>query len=541
MAGMADRRTILILGAGTMQLPPIRAARRMGLRVIVADGNPAAVGREEADQFLHVDLKETDAMVDAARAVAREHGLDAVFTAGTDFSATVAYVAEKLGLPGTTLDAALNATDKFRMRGVLKSAGVAVPEFALIDERGLADSTISRDIRRLALPVVVKPVDSMGARGVVRADDWDQVIDYARTAVDYSRTRRVIVEEFIDGPEFSIDALVYAGTIQITGFADRHIVFPPYFIEIGHTLPTALPQSDQEAIIAEFERAVRALGIGPGAAKGDMKLSARGPVVGEIAARLSGGYMSGWTYPLATGVNLSEAAIRIALGEPPGAIRPRWNRTSAERAVVSIPGVIERVDGVDAARAVTGVEELFLLRGSGDAIQFPRNNVEKAANVIAVRDTRDAATDAAMQAVASIEVVLTPANDATDRFLFGAKPDSVPYAYEPRKHAPGGLPIGVMDTIDASADSLAAWSAARAAARENRDRLPIKISSRAFDALVDAPDWSGRTLASTVHRLCETGVLEMHDATNNRAVDRLFVQAVARGGLQGGRYTARSL
>ncbi|TVQ28634.1 MAG: ATP-grasp domain-containing protein, partial [Spirochaetaceae bacterium] len=426
-------------------------------------------------------------------------------------------------------EAALNATDKFRMRGVLRAAGVAVPDFALVDEATLARDSLGAEVERLVLPVVVKPVDSMGARGVVRADDWDQAIGYARSAVAYSRSRRVIVEELIDGPEFSIDALAYGDTIQITGFADRHIVFPPYFIEIGHTLPTALSDGDQAAIIAEFERAVRALGIGPGAAKGDMKLSSRGPVVGEIAARLSGGYMSGWTYPLATGVNLSEAAIRIALGEPPGALRPRWNRTSAERAVVSIPGVIERVDGVDSARAVAGVEELFLLRGPGDSIRFPQNNVEKVANVIAVADSRDAATDAAMRAVSAIDVVLSPGMPATDQFLFGVKPDTIPYAYAPRTQA-----------RDGSATSLIAWShAVTAPPADYRFRLPVR--AQCFDALDGSPDWSGRSLASTIDTLRRSGMLLLRESTADPSLERLLVQAISRGGLQGARYALRSL
>ncbi|HKJ85169.1 MAG TPA: ATP-grasp domain-containing protein, partial [Spirochaetia bacterium] len=361
-------RTILILGAGVMQLPAVRAARRLGLHVIVADANTGAPAIDEADEFLHVDLKDHEAMARAASEVESRRGLDAVFTAGTDFSATVAWVAEKLGLPGTRYEAALDATDKFRMRRVLEQAGVSVPEFAVLTREQIEQSGCSSVKGQVTLPVVVKPVDSMGARGVVRADSWEEADAFASEAVEYSRGGRVVIEGYIDGPEFSLDAIVYDDDIQITGFADRHIFFPPYFIEMGHTIPTSADPEIQQLVIDEFKRAIRALGIGPGAAKGDVKYSTGGAVIGEVAARLSGGYMSGWTFPLATGVPLTEIGIRVALGDVPPRARHAWSRTSAERAIISIPGRLAAIRGVESARASHNVAEVFLTRSDGETV-----------------------------------------------------------------------------------------------------------------------------------------------------------------------------
>ncbi len=534
------RRTVLILGAGVMQRPAIRAARRLGLHVVVADANRDACARDEADEFLHVDLKDRDGMAEAAAAVRRRRGLDAVFTAGTDFSSTVAWVAKRLGLPGTAYEAALNATDKFRMRRVLRGAGVRVPDFAVLTRVELERSGCASVRPLVDLPVVVKPVDSMGARGVVRADDWSAAEAFAHEAVAFSRSESVVVEGFIDGPEFSLDAIVYGDDIQITGFADRDIRFPPYFVEMGHTIPTALEPDEQTAVSSEFRRAIKALGLGPGAAKGDIKLAASGVVVGEVAARLSGGYMSGWTYPLSSGVPLSEIALRVALGEAPPRVRPLWRKTTAERAIISIPGVLREIGGLEKARGVSGVEEVFITRSPGDALTFPRNNVEKVGNIIATAGEREEAVGAAETAVAATVAVLEPGIEQTDRFLFGAvgAADPVPPEYRQWAYA--------RHAADRDDEALwrrvrEEWSRRRSSERGSGGRIEVGIP----DVLDRSPDldWSYRTPQATFRRLAADGRLRLcpWSPDTQTTVSRLLLRAVCKGGLQGGLYLLDTL
>lgn len=537
------KRTILILGGGVMQLPPIRAARRLGLHVVVADGNPQAVGIPEADEFLPIDLRDADAMASAAARLKERSGLDAVFTAGTDFSSTVAFVAERLGLPGTAYEAALNATDKFRMRRVLREAGVRVPDFTVLDADEINSSVFDDRVRAMELPVVVKPVDSMGARGVVRADSWGEVRSFAHAAATFSRSGRVVIERYIDGPEFSIDAIVYDGEVQITGFADRHIAFPPYFIEMGHTIPTVLPSARREVVIAEFIRAVRALGIGPGAAKGDVKLSSEGPVIGEVAARLSGGYMSGWTYPLSSGVPLSEIGIRVALGEPAPRVKPRWNRTSAERAIISIPGVLASLSGVDDARKASGVEEIFIARTAGSKVTFPRNNVEKVGNVIAVAETRAEAVSIAEHAVRVIEPRLKPCVGETDRFLFSdPREPSLPPEYRHFAFSAPGRVGSLLDTwteLCARADRLDPRSIGLVLDRCAREL--DEVIARTNDRTID---WAYRTPADIVAAVKSSGLPSATSPTlrpPDPGTLACLTRAFAKGGLQGLRYAIDSL
>jgi biotin carboxylase len=410
------KRRILILGAGLMQRPAISIAKEMGLEAVVVDADPQAVCVPLADRFEKIDLKDKDALEAFARSLQNDGGLSAVMTAGTDFSASVAWVAERLGLPGIPYETALNASDKERMRRRFKEAGVPSPEFYIVHRSDVAKDALPK--LPFSFPVVVKPVDNMGARGCRRVDSEAELRTALTDALAFSRSGRAIVEEFMEGPEFSVDAIVYQGEITICGLADRHIYFPPYFIEMGHTMPTNLPKEQAEWLLSVFKAGVRALGITNGAAKGDVKLTPQGPMIGEIAARLSGGYMSGWTYPYASGVEPTRAAISVALGEEPKNLEPLRNWTSAERAFISIPGQVAEVYGLDEGRQIPGVKEIFPRISKGSRVQFPENNVTKCGNVISLLPDREEAIHAAEEAARKVWIRLAAPNQETSAFLY---------------------------------------------------------------------------------------------------------------------------
>lgn len=515
-------KTIMILGAGIMQIPAIRIAREKGWKVLAADGNPNAPGAGEADFFEHADLKDKDLLLERAEYYKKKIGLDGVFTAGTDFSASVAYVAEKLGLPGIPYTAAVNATDKSRMREIFKKNNIPCPDFRGFEVADLPDI----DIRAWKYPLVVKPVDNMGARGVERADTAGELREKARKAMEFSRIKKVIVEEFIDGPEFSIDAVVFQGEITLCGIADRHIYFPPCFVELGHTMPSRRDKTVLDRITEVFCRGVKALGITMGAAKGDIFLSKDGPMIGEIAARLSGGYMSGWTYPYATGVRVTEAALNIALGIHPGDLTPKYNRSSAERAFISIPGRIGEIRGIEDARGTGGVRDLFCRIRAGDQVKFPENNVEKCGNIISSGSDTESAARAAEKAAACIFLRLEVGNKETERFLFGGS--SVPHpAYSP---GPSLISkIGSMPWVDFGLG------------RENVLRMgPYRIIG--IDTSEETRDWNYRSPRESIDMVSRF-FQDFPDLewTGRLNLGKVFWQAFLRGGVQGAAWVLDTL
>lgn len=514
-------KRILVLGAGIMQMPAIRIAKSRGWRVIVADGNARAEGRDLCDRFENVDLRDSEGLLALARQCAASGGLDGVFTAGTDFSTSVAYVAEKMGLPGIPYETALRATDKAVMREAFARAGVPSPRFAAWEGEGSPRDAV----RGFAFPVVVKPVDNMGARGVRRADDPQALESACREALPLSRSGRVIVEEFMEGPELSLDAVVYRGEATVCGIADRHIFFPPYFVELGHTMPTALGEKVEREAAEVFRAGIRALGIVTGAAKGDIKVTPRGVMIGEIAARLSGGYMSGWTFPLSSGVDVTGAALNVAVGLPPGSLVPPVRRVSAERAFISMPGVVRAVEGVDGARAAAGVSEVFLRTGPGAEAVFPRNNVEKCGNVITVAETRADAVEAARRAIAGIVVRLEPLEERTEEFLRGAGPTAFALAHAENL---------------AALECMPAWQGGLQKAAEGARWTVLPLPSLDSETCVD---WHGLQIQEAAARgLAALGAQWAGAAPADGVVlGRVFWNALLRGSLQGALYLADSL
>lgn len=451
---------MLMLGAGLMQKPAIDAAHKNGFFVYLVDANPNALCVPFADHFEPIDLKDRAALANYAKKIQAEHGLHAVFTAGTDFSASVSYVAQECGLSAHSFEAALNATDKARMRQCFKDANVPSPLFTEADAETLKTfknahneaeksnkSPVLAQILKINVdfPMVVKPVDNMGARGCVTVRNFAELFAAVEDAIKYSRTGRAIIEEYMDGPEFSIDSLVLDGKIIITGFADRHIFYPPYFIEMGHTMSSAVTKQQRDEVFKVFAQGVKALGLSKGCAKGDMKLTKKGGMIGEIAARLSGGYMSGWTFPYASGVNLTEQAFFIAAGEVPSLFLPEnlakmekvaenvWyfvpENFSAERAWISIPGVVKTVYGMEDAAKTENIKDVFPRIQAGDAVNFPLNNVEKCGNCISQAESLEKAVAASENAVAKILLRLEPNNAQTEGFLT-SKSDFPPNAFE---------------------------------------------------------------------------------------------------------------
>jgi biotin carboxylase len=395
-------KTILIIGAGRLQIPAIKKAKEMGLFVVATDYNENAPGLALADDRIIMSTRDVDGSARVAKRyqqeVRRIHG---VLTVGTDASMTVAAVANALHLPGIRFSNAEAASNKLKMRARLHAFGVPCPDYG---ECWTLEDALKHFERMGSAPVVLKPGNNMGARGVSQAITADGVKRAFSFAKEASPSGEVIIEEYMSGPELSIDALIYKGTIHICGVADRLITAPPFFVETGHIMPTALASEFIEDAVSVFCRGIRALGIDSGAAKGDIKITPKGAMVGEIAARLSGGFMSAYTYPYSSGVDLNANAIRIAMGNAPRGLKEKLHRVSMEAAIIPRPGTVKSIEGLDTALAIPGVRHIFMNIDIGDTVTRPRSNVEKAGHIIAVADTREEVLAIIKKAQAAITI-----------------------------------------------------------------------------------------------------------------------------------------
>lgn len=404
--GMAKQKCLMIIGAGQLQLSTIEIAKEMGLKTIVTDYNPDAPGLRIADIPVIMSTRDIDGTVRAARQLAEKERVEGIMTVGTDASMTVAAVANALGLPGNKFEAAEAATNKIKMRSRFRQGGVPSPDFS---ECWVLEDTL-RFAKNHKFPLVIKPSDNMGARGVKKINSMEELLPAFSHAKQFSPSGELIIEEYMDGLELSIDALIFSGRIVITGIADRMIDFDPYFVEIGHIMPSNLPESRQASAVEVMTAGIRALGLTLGAAKGDIKLTSRGAMAGEIAARLSGGFMSAYTYPLSTGVNLIRSAIKISLGQIPSAaeLKPRFRKVSVEKAIIPQEGYVTGISGLEEARKVSGVKEIFLRIRPGEIVRSPTSNIEKAGNIISVARTRKEALRSADEGIRKIRIEVGP-------------------------------------------------------------------------------------------------------------------------------------
>ena len=434
---------ILILGAGLMQKKAILSAKKIA-KAVVIDKNPFAPCVSLSDEFYPVDLKDKEGILALAKKLSEgDDKLIGIFTAGTDFSSSVSYAAEKLNLPCHSYISSLNASDKKRMRKIFQEKQIPSAKFISFSKDNYSFSIAQNFALLLGFPVVVKPSDNMGSRGCRIAENSLELEKAVEESFKFSSSKTVIIEEFLDGKEFSIDALVYEDSFTVTGFASRHIFYPPYFIEMGHTLASLISEEDRLNLIATFALAVKSLGLSCGAAKADIKLTSNGPRIGEIAARLSGGYMSGWTFPYSSGFDLTEQALKIACSIKPEKLLSRRKQIpylppescknfsspfnlfeipqdsfSAERAWISIPGTVKDVLGLSEAEKVSGIMDVIPLKlKHGEKVSFPRNNVSKCGNVISKAETLDSAVSSAEKAVSKIIVRLKENDEETEKFL----------------------------------------------------------------------------------------------------------------------------
>jgi biotin carboxylase len=284
---------------------------------------------------------------------------------------------------------------------------------------------LSELVRRQGPPLVLKPVDSRGARGVVRLGPDTDLAWAFESSRRHSPGGRTLLERFVAGPQLSTESLLVDGACHTPGLADRNYEhlerFRPWVIEDGGDLPTALPAPVVARVRETVARAAASLGVRDGVVKGDLVIEDGRPVVIELAARLSGGYFCSHHIPLSTGVDLIGAAIRVAVGErvDPAELAPRLARGVSQRFLFPEPGRVVAVEGVEAVAARPEIALCEIRVRTGGVVEAVENHPGRAGLVVATAPTRAEATARACDAVAAIRIRTEPLA-ATPRAVAGA-------------------------------------------------------------------------------------------------------------------------
>jgi biotin carboxylase len=404
-------KCLWIVGGGIESIPTVRRAKDLGLFVAVSDGNAQCPAFAFAD--LAVVANTYDPELTAFKAVDFDkmvRPVDGVIAASADVPRTVAAVSAALGLPGISQRTAELAADKLAMKNHLRDCGIPVPDFWEV--ASVVD--VGACVKRAGGRAVIKPVDSRGARGVLLLGpdtDLGWAFEHARMQ---SPTARVMCEAFISGPQLSTESILLDNAALTPAVADRNYArlsqFAPYIIEDGGTQPSFLAKEQRLAVAHLAEDAARALGITTGTAKGDLVMGQQGPMVIEMAARLSGGWFATDQIPLHSGVDFVGIAIRLALGERVqlNEAEPKQGLATAIRYFFPPPGVVEKVELDDAMIAEPWVRRFQLDLTAGSKVPAVTDHTRRAGFALVVGDTREEAVARVERLIDSVKVTVSP-------------------------------------------------------------------------------------------------------------------------------------
>jgi carbamoyl-phosphate synthase large subunit len=298
------QKKVLIFGCGELQRSIILRAKKMGLYTVGIDPCEDATCRDDVDAFEVVGGQDYEGTC----AVVEKHGIDAIVTAATDKPLVMmARIAEKYGFPFFSVATAQWSTDKFQMKQRFMEGGVPCAKGRLVKS--------AAEVEDFEYPVIVKPRDNSGSRGVKLCRTKEELEQSMTEALEYSKLDSVLVEEFIDGPEYSIEGLHYDGKSEVIQFTEKKTTEFPYNVELGHIQPANISEENKLKIRETISKIGAALHFENCPSHTELKINDRGIFVIETSPRLGGDYITSTLTPLSTGVNMEDELLHIALGE----------------------------------------------------------------------------------------------------------------------------------------------------------------------------------------------------------------------------------
>lgn len=388
------------MGASILQLPAIKKAKELNLNVVVADMDPNALGFKE-DGVIKEVVSTID--LDGVLEAAKRNNIDGIMTLASDKPVkTCAYVGEKLGLNTVSTETSMKATNKALMRDALKEYNVPIPKYFKINNK----DEYLKVIKEFKSKCIVKPADNSGSRGIYLINDLKnekEVLNVFNYSMKKSSNGFILIEEFMEGPEVSVECLCLDGKCNVIQITDKLTTGAPYFVEMGHNEPSMISEDTKNKIKEVASMATKAIGIQNGAAHVEIKVTDEGPKIVELGARLGGDNITTSLVPLSTGVDMVESCIKIALGEKPN-IDIKFNKGSAIRYFKPEIGLIKSIDGIEDAKKINGVKQITIVHDVGDESKEIKSSNDRVGFVIAQADNPKKAIDICEKTVNKIKI-----------------------------------------------------------------------------------------------------------------------------------------
>lgn len=300
------KQKLAILGASYLQLPLFLKAKEMGVETHCFAWSEGAVCKDYSDYFYPISILEKELVL----AKCEEVKIDGITTIATDMAVpTICYVAEKLNLTSNSYRSALISTNKWEMRNAFKKANCPIPNFVMADYSEL-------NIEGLNFPLIIKPIDRSGSRGITKINSIDLLYEATKYAIDESFSKKAVVEEYVEGHEVSVETISWNGKHTILAITDKITTNAPHFVEIEHHQPSQLPINIQEKIKVETLKCLNALEIKYGASHSEFKVTSNNDVyVIEVGGRMGGDFIGSHLVELSIGYDFLRGVIDVALNQ----------------------------------------------------------------------------------------------------------------------------------------------------------------------------------------------------------------------------------
>lgn len=392
-------KKLLVLAAGLLQLPVIKKAREMGYYVIAADDDPGAPGMALADKaIVPGGLMNEEKMV----AIAKEEQVNGVIHPCSEVAMNVmGRINDELHLSGISKKIAIRATNKHLMREAFERFGAPSPKSILTKDDEDAWSIFCNEFDTNA---ILKPSRNSGSRGIAKVEKGISKADFEnlyQRALEESRDRQVLIEQFIEGPEFSVEVIVWQGEPYVLAVTDKKTTEAPYFVELGHNQPSVYPEETQKKLKDGAIAGCKALGLTNCAAHCELKVQNGEAYLMEIGARMGGDFISTELTHLSTGIDMVAATIDVVLG-----IEPNLNPTEEKHGVciryfTPKPGKLKEIKGLENLKA-TNVYDFDIYHQLGDMIPEVRSSLDRSGHVIVTAEDAKSAIQRADSIVSSV-------------------------------------------------------------------------------------------------------------------------------------------
>ena len=391
----------MVLAAGILQIPVIKKAKEKGLYVIAVDDDPCAPGMALAD-FAIVPGGITNEV--KILEIARNENISGVIHPCSEVAMNVmGRINDELHLHGLSLETAKRATSKHLMREAFEAYGAPSPLSYCTD---LAEEGY-RLFQSINGRAILKPSRNSGSRGIARIESGLLYKDFVRLfecSKAESRDGSVMIEQFVDGPEFSVEIIVWEGKISVLQVTDKKTTGTPHFVELGHSQPS-LYTDDVVSLVADAAiKGVQALRLNDCAVHAEVKVQDKIPYIMEIGARLGGDFISTLLTPLSTGIDMVGAAIDVAMGIAPN-LRPISEpKGVAIRYFAPTPGVVQKIEGEEQLLS-DDVFDAGIYVNPGDVVHELKSSLDRSGHVITMGKTASEAIKRAEQIVEKVKII----------------------------------------------------------------------------------------------------------------------------------------